>query len=260
MGLGKWIGDRWNDATGVTANREANRIQQKGVDKSLALQKEMYDTSRRDLQPWTQAGQKYLSQLGAELDSGVYNQDAGEFQNPEFNYTQDPGYQFRLAQGEEASKRQAALSGNLYSGKTLKDLTRFSQGLASEEIGNAYSRFADDRNFRYGNFADSFDRKRTTLADRFSRLTSLSGVGQNSAAGQASAAQGYGQSASSTIEGGANAAAASRIAQYNQRAGAVKNILNLAADAGAAYATGGASLGLKKAAKTGRQALDVGNA
>lgn len=55
-------------------------------------------------------------------------------------FTQDPGYQWRLEQGNKAIERNAAARGNLYSGKYLKDMTRFNQGEASQEFGNSFNR------------------------------------------------------------------------------------------------------------------------
>ena len=53
---------------------------------------------------------------------------------------EDPGYQFRLAEGNKAIQRSAAARGFLQSGRTLKDLGRWSQGLAAQEYGDAYGR------------------------------------------------------------------------------------------------------------------------
>ena len=53
---------------------------------------------------------------------------------------EDPGYQFRMAEGNKAIQRSAAARGLLQSGRTLKDLGRWSQGLAAQEYGNAYGR------------------------------------------------------------------------------------------------------------------------
>lgn len=52
----------------------------------------------------------------------------------------DPGYQFRLGQGMQGIKRDAAVKGTLKSGGTLKDLTAFGQGLASDEYNNLFNR------------------------------------------------------------------------------------------------------------------------
>jgi hypothetical protein len=51
-----------------------------------------------------------------------------------------PGYQFRFDQGTQAVNALASARGGLHSGRTLQDLTRFGQGIASEEFGNYMSR------------------------------------------------------------------------------------------------------------------------
>lgn len=53
---------------------------------------------------------------------------------------QDPGYQFRLQQGERAINRAAAARGGRNSGRTLKELAQFGQGLASEEFDKSAQR------------------------------------------------------------------------------------------------------------------------
>lgn len=54
--------------------------------------------------------------------------------------TQDPGYQFRLSEGIKGIENSAAARGTQLSGRNLKDIGRFSQGLASQEYGAAYGR------------------------------------------------------------------------------------------------------------------------
>lgn len=63
---------------------------------------------------------------------------------------QDPGYQFRMKQGQEAITSAAGAGGNRLSGGTLKALADYGQGLASQEAGRAYERHARDRAFDYG--------------------------------------------------------------------------------------------------------------
>lgn len=66
------------------------------------------------------------------------------FQQRSFNdlLMQDPGYQFRLQEGQKALDRQAAAGGRLYSGGQLKAAQRYGQDFASTEFGNAYNRLA----------------------------------------------------------------------------------------------------------------------
>ncbi len=53
-----------------------------------------------------------------------------------------PGYQFRMDEGINALDKSAAARGRLRSGAQNKALTRYGQGLASEEFGNYTSRLA----------------------------------------------------------------------------------------------------------------------
>jgi hypothetical protein len=112
------------------------------------------------------------------------------------DYQADPGYQFRLDQGELGIKRAASARGGQYSGATLKALANFNSGLASQEYGNAYSRFNTDQTTNYN------------------RLAGLAGTGQtaNTAVGNA------GNSAFNTIANAGNANANAQ-GQYLQNAG-----------------------------------------
>ena len=57
----------------------------------------------------------------------------------------DPSYAFRERQGMQALQNSAVARGGLLSGNTLKGIQDYSQGLASTEYGNAYSRFMANR-------------------------------------------------------------------------------------------------------------------
>jgi hypothetical protein len=56
----------------------------------------------------------------------------------------DPGYQFRMDQGNQALNRRAAANGSLLSGGTLKALARYNQDYASNEFQNVYNRAQGD--------------------------------------------------------------------------------------------------------------------
>jgi hypothetical protein len=55
-------------------------------------------------------------------------------------FTQDPGYQYQLSQGEQAINRGAAAHGGRMSGRTLQALQGHSQGLASQGYGDFVNR------------------------------------------------------------------------------------------------------------------------
>ena len=54
--------------------------------------------------------------------------------------SQMPGYQFRMEQGTQAITGKRSGVGKLFSGETLKELTAFGQGLASEEYDKELNR------------------------------------------------------------------------------------------------------------------------
>ena len=85
-------------------------------------------------------------QPGEFTDRGDFNFSKGEFEyddytRPEFNFEADPGYQFRLDQGQLALNRQASVRGRLASPATDKGVARYSQGLAAQEYANAFNRY-----------------------------------------------------------------------------------------------------------------------
>lgn len=129
--------DRATESSAATAER--NRADQLAL---LAQQ-------RADQAPFREAGYRTLSQIMAGVQPG------GEF-DQRFGLSQfqtDPGYQFRLEQGQKALDRSAAASGSAYSGAQLKALANFNSGLASQEYGNAYNRFNTDQSARYNRLA-----------------------------------------------------------------------------------------------------------
>lgn len=149
-----------------------------------------YLQQRKDLKPWMQAGTQNLQTLQDLMKSGY-------FERP-YEMQEDPGYQFRLQQGEQAINRGAAARGDFFSGRAGKELSRFGQGLAAQEYGAGYGRY------------------RGELADRYGRLSGISEAGRSAAGGlgqagmQAAQMQGQGgmygaQSKASGYAGMANA-------------------------------------------------------
>jgi hypothetical protein len=83
--------------------------------------------------PWIQAGGWGIGQAANMLGKNGADAATAAFQ-------QDPGYQFRLNQGENALTRAASANGTLGSGKYLKDAMAYNQGQASQEFGNSLNR------------------------------------------------------------------------------------------------------------------------
>lgn len=62
----------------------------------------------------------------------------------------DPGYKFRLGEGQNQLEQSAAARGLLNTGGTLKDVLRYGQSFASNEYGNVYNRKANEYQTNYG--------------------------------------------------------------------------------------------------------------
>jgi hypothetical protein len=70
----------------------------------------------------------------------------------------DPGYQFRLQQGQEALERSGAARGVTRTGGTLKDIVDYGQRAASQEYGNVYNRMSGQYGMNEALRAQAFDR------------------------------------------------------------------------------------------------------
>ena len=175
------------------------------------LQYQMYQQQRADQEPWRAAGIKALSGLGDADFSRDFTM--ADFQK-------DPGYDFRMQEGQKALERSAAARGGLQTGGALKALSRYGQDYASNEFQNAYNRFNADR-----------DR-------RFNRLSSLAGVGQTASTNMGNAAGNYGNAAAGNITGAANAAGAAGIASANAWGGALSGLGKMGMEGASLYNQG----------------------
>jgi hypothetical protein len=70
-----------------------------------------------------------------------------KFSNEDF--VKDPGYEFRLAEGEKGINRAAASRGGYDSGTTLKALLKYNQDYGSNEFNNAFNRDNTNKNTIY---------------------------------------------------------------------------------------------------------------
>lgn len=154
-------------------------------------------------------------QYGNGAPGGGYG---GQFQAPQLNNTNDPGYQFRLDQAGRAYQNSAFARGQGLTGGSLRGLTDYIGNAASQEYGNVFARqLAGDtfnRDTSFGNqdrALNSYIASRDTFwgdNDRlFGRNFSLASLGQNAAAGYGNQLGAYGNNISDlyTNQGNANA-------------------------------------------------------
>ena len=178
--------------TQADANRYAADLQYKMWQEQQALQK-----------PWLEVGQRALPKLEAQ-----YNQMPAAFTG-QVNLGQDPGYAFRLSEGNRMLNQSAAARGGLISGNALKAAERYGQQMASQEYGNAYQRALDVYNAGVKREATGYN-----------RLASLAGIGQVAAGDLAGQAGQYGSNVSSLASQTGQAQANALLAQGNARASA----------------------------------------
>lgn len=115
----------------------------------IRQQQDWYNRSIKGFEPYESAGQGAVDQL-SELTgpNGAWSKGftAQDFQ-------QDPGYQFRLQEGQKALDRMQSARGNYLSGAAIKQGLNYNSGMASQEYANAYGRFMNDRQMRYQQLA-----------------------------------------------------------------------------------------------------------
>lgn len=176
--------------------RSAASMQADSAAQGQALQKQMYDEQVARNQPFAEAGltaQNRLMELmglGGNAGSEGYGKYARDFGMQDFQ--QDPGYAFRVSEGQKALDRQAAARGGLISGGALKAAQRYGQDMGSQEYTNAFNRYQTNR------------------ANQLNPLGSLMSSGQAAVNNQASAAGKYGSEGAAALQtaGQANAAGA----------------------------------------------------
>lgn len=179
-------------------------------DQQIALQREQFEYQKSLQAPYRRAGEQALNKLIPLTDYRKFGMD---------QFQEDPGYAFRLAEGQKALERQAAARGGLISGSALKAASRYGQEMGSQEYTNAFNRYQTER------------------AAQLQPLQSLAGVGQTSAqtlgnAGQAMTAGisgslgAYGNAASEAYGAGGQARASGYMGVANAASGGLGQYLN----------------------------------
>jgi uncharacterized protein YukE len=102
-------------------------------------------TSDARLDPYSSLGTQGAGTLATMLAPG--GQLTKQFSGVDLST--DPGYQFRLQQGQQALERSAAAHGSVMGGGVMKALTDYAQGDASSEYQNAFNRFQSSQKQTY---------------------------------------------------------------------------------------------------------------
>jgi hypothetical protein len=202
-------------ANSSRASRRAADAQVQSAAESARLQREMFDRQVQLQEPFRQGGitsQNRIMELlgiGGDANAGDYGRYARDFSMNDFEA--DPGYGFRLAEGNKALERSAAARGMVMSGSMLKGTQRFGQDLASQEYQNAFNRYQVNR------------------SNQLNPLQSLMGSGQTAANVVTGAAGDLGRSLGENELGAGNARASGYIGSANAYTNAINQMGNLGA-------------------------------
>ena len=137
------------------------------------------DPSMLDTQLRQRLGPEIAAASTAQQQNPLYGSLLKNFTADDFQV--DPGYQFRLGEGQKQIEGSAAARGGLLSGAAAKALTKYNQNFASNEYQNVYNRFNQDQN------------------NTFNRLASLAGVGQQATNQLQQAGQNYATNAGNAL-------------------------------------------------------------
>ena len=134
-------------AQAIQAGQAQNALQQGQNQAAAALQAAQAQGAAainqgiQTYSPYNVAGTGATNQLAA-----LFGQGGAYTQQPTLEQLQmDPGYAFRLQQGQQAINRSTAAAAGLQSGAALKAAARFGQDMGSQEYQNAYNRFMANR-------------------------------------------------------------------------------------------------------------------
>ncbi len=155
----------------------------------------------------------------------------------------DPSMRFQMGEGIRALENSAAARGSLMSGGTLRDLLRYSQGLASTDYGNAFGRAANVRDFTYG--VDAGDRAFDYNAQRDDRnfnygtLRDLANMGLSSASQSSNSGNALAGILASILANRGQIEGTGAIGGSNAVNGSISQILNMLLASGAIGNVGG---------------------
>ena len=185
---------------GASSSRSAASTQAAAADRAADVQREIFERQVELGRPYREAGELALNKL-IPLATEYTPFGMQQFQ-------QDPGYGFRLSEGQKAIDRSAAARSGLQSGSALKAAARYGQEMGSQEFQNAFNRVQTER------------------AARLNPLQSLAGVGQTAANTLGAQAGQYGANMAETLGAGAQARASGYIGAANAIGGGLNQYMN----------------------------------
>ncbi len=204
------------DITGEKAAADAAGIVNQGTKAGIAETRAAREQAQANLQPFLDAatgegGALNLLQQG--LEQAPTRPELQQFQFDPRQALQNPALQFQQELGQQQVDRVSGLNRNLGSGQRLIGAQQFGQGLASQSLGDEFSRQQILSETENNRLLQNFALRSGQFNERLNRLSGLVNVG--SGAGSASGQIGTqaAGSISNLIQQGAGANAAAALQQ-----------------------------------------------
>ena len=196
-------------AIGASSANRAGRTQAAAADRAGDLQQQQFERQVELQAPFREAGVRALPELEAASRYTPFSME---------QFRADPGYGFRLSEGQKALDRQAAARGGLISGGALKAATRFGQEMGSQEYLNAFNRYQAENTARLNPLQSLAGMAQTSTGQ-------LGQAGQAMATGVGEAGAAAAQARASGYMGGANALSQGLNQYLNYSQGQQRNAL-----------------------------------
>jgi hypothetical protein len=209
------------------------------AERQIESQEKQFAAQAALQEPWRQAGIGALNKLQTASDYTPFG--TAQFEA-------DPGYAFRLSEGQKALDRSAAARGGLISGSALKAASRYGQEMGTQEYQNAFNRYQAERSAKLGplqSLAGVGQTATQALGAAGQSMTSGVNAALGNYGAQAGAAIGAaGQARASGYMGGANALSQGLGQYINYSQGQDRNALfQQMIDKQNPYSGGGAAIG-----------------
>jgi hypothetical protein len=213
--LGSGVSGALQGLLAANAANKGAQLQSDAARAALAQQQAMFNTLNSQQAPYRGAGYGALNQIQGMLPGQYVKYDAQgnpigmgtgtgyltqQFTPEMFQQGIDPGYAFRLQQGQMANQRMGNVSGGGLGGNVMRGLQDYTQGQASQEFGNAFNRFQTQRSNIYNTLAgiagigQASQQQANVLGSNLANAQANLGVGSAAAqaAGQVGQAGAYG--------------------------------------------------------------------
>jgi len=184
---------------GAYSADKAARTQANAAGQATQAQLDMFNTQNQQQAPYREQGYSALNDI-----AGMKPYLTQQFGLEQFQQGIDPGYAFRLQQGQMANRNMANMGGGLIGGNALRGLQDYTQGQASQEYGNAFNRFQTQRSNIYNSLASIAGLGQTSLGQTGQLAGQTSQGVASSIAGQGAALGGGQIGVGNALVGGLN--------------------------------------------------------